>query len=75
MLVTQPYSPRLILRSPSTISRPMLRLLLAIWDLDSNPPQHTRKNILGYVLRQGHTQVKRICASLSGLATLPLLTF
>src|SRR5690349_4720963 len=51
MLITRPYSPRLISRSPSRISIPMLRLDLAIFDLLSNLPQNMSRDVLSHILR------------------------
>src|SRR5438046_3885370 len=51
MLITRPYSPRLSWRSPSRISRPMLRLALDIFHFLSDLPKHVRRNVLGDILR------------------------
>src|SRR5256885_5619882 len=51
MLITRPYSPRLSWRSPSRISRPMLRLALDIFHFLSDLPKHVRGNVLRDILR------------------------
>src|SRR5205814_10137093 len=51
MLITRPYSPRLSWRSPSRISRPMLRLALDIFHFLSDLPKHVRRNVLRDILR------------------------
>src|SRR5580765_4944962 len=49
MVITRPYSPRLISRSPSRISRPMFRLDLAIFNLLSNLPKNMGRDIFSYI--------------------------
>src|SRR3990172_579611 len=50
-LTTRLCSPRLISRSPSRISRPMLRFVLVIFRLLPNLPEYMPRNILCDVLR------------------------
>src|ERR1700688_4948692 len=50
-LITRPYSPRLISRSPSRISRPAFLFVLAIFHFLPDLPEHVSRDVVGNVLR------------------------
>src|ERR1700731_5060427 len=50
-LITRPYSPRLISRSPSRISRPTFLFVLAIFHFLPDLPEYVSRDVVGDVLR------------------------